>query len=79
METGFVTLTNSKRYPFNDSRQTVPLETERADAGYTVTAEIESADGDAGDIVVSLKAINGFKLEFTGSATCVGVRYAVLG
>lgn len=79
IETGTVTLTNSQPFPFNDSQVTVPLVTERANQNYIVDYEVTAAVGNVGDIIVSAKLVNGFKIEHTGSATSVTVKYQVLG
>lgn len=76
---GTVTLTNAQRYPFNDSIATVPIAAERANTNYIVDFEVTDADGNVGDVIVSSKLVNGFKIEFTGSATSVTIKYQVLG
>ena len=76
--TGQVTLTNSLEFPFNDSAQTVTIATQ-ANAKYVVLTEIVSAAGNPGEIEVSDKLNNGFKLAFTGSASSVTVKYTVIG
>ena len=78
METGAVTLTNTKRYPFNNSAQTVALRFAQKDADYFVLTEVAAADGEAGDVRVYDKAVNGFRIAFTGSAKSAEIRYAVL-
>jgi hypothetical protein len=77
--TGTVTLTNTKEYPFNNSTQTVALDKSLPNQDYAVLTEIVGADGDAGDIVVSGKAVNGFKIAYMGSAKEAVVRYHVIG
>jgi hypothetical protein len=72
-----VTLKNTKLYPFNNSQQTVALETSGDNTDYTVQMEVVSSTGEIGDIVISGKAINGFKIAFTGSASSAVVRYYV--
>ena len=76
-----VTLTNTKSYPFNNSKQTVNLPTSRNTKNYTVLVEIKSKTGDGavGDIVISDKLVNGFKIEFTGAATGAVVTCIVQG
>ena len=78
-EEGTVTLTNSEKYPFNDSLQSVALVTEQADTSYAVVAEVISSTGDAGEVNVSDKQVNGFKLSYTGGATSAVVHYFVIG
>jgi len=79
METGFVTLTNTKQYPFNDSEATVALGREQAGAHYAVLTEVIEADGMPERVLVYDKAENGFRLAFTGSAKSAAVRYTVIG
>lgn len=77
-----VTLTNTASYPFNsssDSPTTVALTTTRKSLFYTVEAEIVSHTGEVGDIVISDKALNGFKVSFTGSGSSVTLAVRVKG
>ena len=74
-----VTLTNSLEYPFNNSAKTVALEHERDTLKYQVGVEVISSDGLVGDVEVYDKALNGFKLRYTGSAKTVKLRYYVQG
>jgi hypothetical protein len=78
-EEGQTTLTNTQKYPFNNSVKSVALVKEQVNTKYTVTPEIVSAVGNPGEIVVSEKQVNGFKLAFTGSASSVVVKYIVIG
>lgn len=74
-----IALTNSLEYPFNDSAVTVALEHERDTLKYKVDVEVLTTDGLVGDVVVYDKALNGFKLRYTGSAKNVTLRYFVTG
>lgn len=82
---GFVltaTLTNTQKYPFNNSKKTIALSgaNVRYNKDYTVTVEVESYTGDCvGDIVISDKLLNGFKIAHTGSAKTVNVKIYVQG
>ena len=78
-EDGTVTLTNSKKYPFNDSKQTIALTKTQKNQKYVIIAQITASTGSAGDIVVSDKAVNGFKMAFTGGAKNATVKYYVIG
>lgn len=79
-ETIEVNLTNSQAYPFNNSIKTVPLTNQRNHTDYTVTAEIlESSGGFVGDIEVTDKLVNGFKIAYTGSATSAKLKVYVKG
>ena len=79
VETGTVTLTNSAKYPFNNSQKTVALAAQRNTPAYVVITEVNSFVGNVGEIVVSDILANGFKIAFTGSATSVTVEYKILG
>ncbi len=80
-ETGTVTLTNSQSFPFNNSIKTVPLANVRDNLYYVVEiiSVVPAGGGNAGEIVVSERQVNGFKMAFTGSASSVAVTYAVIG
>lgn len=73
-----VTLTNSASYPFNNSETTVAIST-RKTGNYTVETEVTDSDGNAGEIVVSAKQYNGFKIAFTGSAKSVTIKIKIRG
>lgn len=73
-----VTLTNSKEYPFNDSRVTVSLSTTRDNLYYDVETVVTAYSGGLpGNVTVTDKQLNGFKLGFDGSASSVTVTYRV--
>ncbi len=77
-----VTLTNSQPYPFNNSIQTVGLtgDLRRNNADYTVLAEIVSnTGGGVGEIRITDKLLNGFKIEYTGAASSVALRLYIQG
>ena len=78
METGILTLRNTRRYPFNNSAVLVPLKTERLDTSFRVAVELLRSDGDAGDIRVTGRAVNGFEIAYTGSAAWAEVQYWVM-
>ena len=79
-ETATVTLTNSQEYPFNNSQKAVALKTERNHVDYTVETEVvEYSEGFPGNIVISEKLLNGFKIAHTGSAKSVTVKIYVRG
>ena len=79
VETGSTTMTNSQEFPFNNSRKTVALVTSQANSDYLVDVEVDEANGNVGEIIVSSRMTNGFAIEFTGSATSVTVNYFVIG
>lgn len=73
-----VTMTNSLVYPFNNSKKTVSID-QKDTLDYRVIVELEENTPDVGEIIVTDKQINGFKIEFTGSAKSVKVRCYVTG
>ncbi len=79
VETGTKTLTNTSRFPFNNSQQTVALATTRDTSNYVVVTEIQSFEGNVGEVIVSEQLANGFKLAYTGSAPSVTIKYKVIG
>ena len=75
-----VSLTNSQNYPFNDSQQSVALGKLRATTNYTVEPSVLSHEGGpVGSIIISEKALNGFKVQFDGSATSASVALVIRG
>lgn len=74
-----VTLTNTQRFPFNSSIITLNLLTARRTLNYDIGWEIAAAAGNVGDIRVSDKQLNGFKVEYTGSATSVMLTLRIKG
>jgi hypothetical protein len=79
METGTIVLVNTKQYPFNDSSATVCLQNERESRSYFVFTDVRDSDGAVGDVVVSGRAVNGFRVAFTGSAKRAEIGYFVTG
>jgi len=74
------TLTNSKEYSFNNSKKTLALKTPRGNLDYTVFVESSTEDaGGIGEIKITDKQLNGFKIEFTGAAKEVSVKCTVQG
>lgn len=80
-ETGTVTLTNSQSFPFNNSKKTVALANVRDNLNYVVVVVSKTANdnGNIGEIEISERQVNGFKIEHTGSSASVTVVYAVIG
>lgn len=80
VETGTITLTNSAKYPFNNSKNTISLVKTRKTTNYLVEFSVSNFSGGLpGDVTVSEKALNGFKMEFDGSAASVTINYIVKG
>jgi len=79
-ETGTKALTNTNGFLFNNSKVTVPLTKVRDNLNYVVEViEVTATGGPAGEIEITERQVNGFKMAFTGSATAVTVKYAVIG
>ncbi len=78
-EIGQVNLTNSEVFPFNNSIKTIALLKSRDTLDYRVTTEVISADGNVGEIKITDKQLNGFKISFTGSAKNVAIKYYIQG
>ena len=78
-ESGEITLTNSQKYPFNNSTATVGLKQKMETTAYTVETDVLSAAGEVGRIVISDKQLNGFKISYTGSATSAKIKFFVKG
>jgi len=74
-----VTLTNTQKYPFNNSQQTISLNKMRNALTYSVEVEIESSAGEVGDIAISAKQLNGFKIKYDGSATTASLILRIKG
>lgn len=74
------TLTNNQEYPFNNSKQTIAMNKARDTLNYRVAVEVESAIGGfVGDVQITEKALNGFKLSYNGSATSVDFKIYIQG
>jgi len=78
--TGSKTLTNSLDFPFNNSKSSVALSHSLDNANYEVIIlSAVATDGNIGDIEITERLVNGFKMEHTGCASSVTVTYAVIG
>lgn len=74
------TMTNSQAYPFNNSKKTVNLSKIRNTKDYSVIVEVlEWTGGGVGEIRITDKLLNGFKIEYTGAASSVKVNCIVQG
>lgn len=81
-ETHTVTLTNNGKFPFNatvDRPATVALTKNRRNLYYSVEAVVKAANGVVGDIHITDKALNGFKVSFDGSAKSVTLDLRIKG
>lgn len=74
------TLTNTQAFPFNNSKKTVNLSKNRNTKNYSVIVEVlEWTGGGVGEIRISDKLLNGFKIEYTGAASSVKVNCIIQG
>lgn len=81
-ETKTVTLTNSASFPFNstmDNPVSVALSTTRKNLFYSVEVTVDSHVGEVGDIHITDKALNGFKVSFDGSGKSVTLTLRIKG
>ena len=77
-----VTLENTLAFPFNstvNSPATIALDKVRDNAEYSAEAEVLSHDGPVGEIEVTAKARNGFKISYSGSGASVTLLVKVKG
>lgn len=75
-----VTLTNSQKYPHNNSKKTVQLPVTKNNMKYTITCEVVEVTGGAvGEFEFTDKLLNGFKIAYTGSASKAIVNCYVRG
>lgn len=74
-----VTLTNTEKFPFNTSQITVTMVTSRNTLNYDVSWEVTASNGNVGDITVTDKQLNGFKIAYDGSATSVTLKIRIKG
>lgn len=79
-EIGEITLTNTSDYPFNNSKTTIAIVEDRNTIkDYEVSTDVVTSDGPVGEIKISDKQVNGFKVEYTGSAKNVTIKYYLRG
>ena len=74
-----VTLTNTAKWPTNNSLKSVALTTARNYTDYTVEAEVLEHTGNVGEIHITNRLLNGFKVSFDGSATSATVKLRIKG
>ena len=72
-------MTNSEKYPFNNSEKSIAMQKARVSKAYLVDVELVSHVGDVGDIIISDKLLNGFKVRFDGSAKSATVTLRIKG
>lgn len=90
-EMHLIYLYNTARYPANNSKKTIALKQPRNNTDYVVAVRVASAvmpngvaiDGDpagtAGNIIITDKLLNGFKIAYTGNAKEVTLEVEVQG
>lgn len=74
-----VALTNTASYPFNNSIQTVSMSPSRKNKNYLVEYEITAKNGNVGEVEITDKQLNGFKIAYTGSAKSVTLKLYIKG
>lgn len=74
-----ITLENSESFPFNNSVETVALNTARNFTDYTVEAEVLEHDGNVGDVKIFGRLLNGFKVAYDGSAKNATIKLRIKG
>ena len=70
---------NERTYPCNNSKKSVSLGKNMGSTSYLVMTELVKSDGPVGDIEVSEKLVNGFKLAYNGSAKSATIKYIAIG
>lgn len=79
-ESKTVALTNTAKWPFNSSLQTVALTTNRPTTNYTVDAEVKAvAGGTVQAVRITDRLANGFKVAFEGDATSATLKLIIKG
>ena len=73
-----VTLTNTLDYPFNNSKKTIAINPKDT-LEYRVYVEIQGNTANVGDVIITDKQVNGFKIAYTGSTKSVKIRCFVTG
>ena len=79
IERGSIELKNTLTYPFNDSVKSVDLKMPKENGDYIVLCDVGKSVGNVGEVVVSDKLRNGFKVGYTGSAPSATINYTVIG
>lgn len=75
---GTVTLTNNQEFPINSSQVTISIGETLDNALYDVDVKVTASTGNIGDLIVSDKLTNGFKLAFDGSGTSATVVWTLI-
>ena len=76
--TGTKNLTNSLEFPFNDSRQSVSIGAALDNTVYEIQTRVTASVGNVGEVEITDKLINGFKLSYTGSAPSATIAWVVI-
>ena len=72
---GEATLTNTLAFPFNNSVKTVALGETLPNTYYDVNLKVTDFTGNVGELEITDKLTNGFKIQYTGSASSVTVAW----
>ncbi len=79
LETGVIELKNTGIYPYNNSKQSIEMKNGRENTDYIVLTEVKAFVGNVGEVEISDKLNNGFKIGYTGSAPSATVKYTIIG
>lgn len=74
-----VSITNTAKYPNPSTQVTVSLSTTRRYLNYTVEAEVTTFNGNVGEVEITDKQLNGFKVRYTGSAKSATIKLKIRG
>lgn len=74
-----VALNNTRKFPATNAEKTVTLPKTVNNVDYDITAEIVEADGPVECVEVYGKALNAFKVNYSGSARNVTLKLHVTG
>lgn len=74
-----VTLNNTQKFPATNAEKTVTLPKTVNNTDYGITAEIMEADGPVEFVEIYGKALNAFKVNYSGSARNVTLKLHVTG
>ena len=74
-----VALNNTRKFPATNAEKTVTLPKTVNNVNYDITAEIVEADGPVEFVEIYGKALNAFKVNYSGSARNVTLKLHVTG
>lgn len=75
---GTTNLTNAEEFPFHSAPQSVSIGASLDNTYYDVQTRVTTFSGSVGDVEISDKLVNGFKLSYTGSASSATIAWVVI-